>query len=278
MTSSEPNTNRAEIHSHSTASDGQHEPSEVARLCAEAGIEVWSLTDHDNCLGCAEAAEAARKAGIHFIPGIEISAYQDDSVHILGYGIAPEGPVIEEYSERRLEMRERRMERMVDACAGLDAPVEMERVVEISGRGGLGRPHLAKALVEAGHVDTEQQAFDRYIGYGRPACRVTTWPSVPEAIDIIHQAGGIAIAAHPSKKEDAERVPGWVEHGLDGIEVIHPAHTRAQTDALRRLATRLGVLRTASSDFHGTSHYSAEYFGKVSFPESWLDAFLERCG
>jgi hypothetical protein len=278
MMSSEQNTNRAEIHSHSTASDGQHEPSEVAALCAEQGIEVWSLTDHDNCLGCAEAAKAAREAGIQFIPGIEISAYEEGSIHILGYGIAPEGPVIQEYSGRRLEMRERRMERMVAACAELGAPVDLERVLEIAGRGGIGRPHLARALVEAGHVDREQQAFDRYIGYGQPAYRATTWPSVPEAIDIIHQAGGIAVAAHPSKKEDAERVPGWVDNGLDGIEVIHPAHTRAQTDALRRLGAELGVLRTASSDFHGTSHYSAEYFGKVSFPESWLEAFLERCG
>jgi hypothetical protein len=275
--SSKPYTNRAEIHSHSTSSDGEHAPADVARLCSEAGVEVWSLTDHDNCMGCAEAAEAAQEHQIHFIPGIEISAYEGESIHILGYGIAPEGPIIAEYSDRRLEMRRNRMERMVAACQELGASVDLERVFAISGEGGIGRPHLAKALVEAGHVDTEQQAFDRYIGYDQPAYRASTWPSVPEAIDIIHQAGGIAIAAHPGKKKNAERIPDWVEQGLDGIEVVHPSHTRSQRDTLRRLGAELGVLRTASSDFHGTSHYSAKYFGDVEFPEAWLDAFLERC-
>lgn len=276
--SSEPSTNRAEIHSHSTSSDGEHAPARVAELCAQKGVEIWSLTDHDNCLGCAEAASAARDLGIHFIPGIEISAYEGESIHILGYGIAPEGPIIEEYSERRLGMRRRRMERMVDACNALGAPVELESVLEISGEGGIGRPHLAKALVEAGHVETEQKAFDRYIGYNQPAYRASMWPSVPEAIDIIHQAGGIAIAAHPGKKSNTERISDWVDNGLDGIEAVHPSHTRAQVDTLRRLGAELGVLRTASSDFHGLSHYSAEYFGDVTFPESWLEAFLERCG
>ena len=276
--SSEPSTSRAEIHSHSTSSDGEHEPARVAQLCAEQGVEVWSLTDHDNCLGCPEAAKAAGELGIEFIPGIEISAYEGESIHILGYGIAPEGPVIEEYSERRLGMRRRRMERMLEACAELGAPVELERVFEISGEGGIGRPHLAKALLEAEHVQSEQQAFDRFIGYGQPAYLASTCPSVPEAIDIIHQAGGIAIAAHPGKKSNTERITDWVDNGLDGIEVVHPSHTHAQVDTLRRLGAELGVLRTASSDFHGLSHYSAEYFGDVTFPESWLEAFLDRCG
>ena len=271
-------TNRAEIHSHSVMSDGLHEPAEVARICDENGIEVWSLTDHDNCLGCADAARAASRLGIHFIPGIEISAYDGQSIHILGYAIRPEGSAMEEYSERRLAMREERMEWMVRECIRLGATVELERVREIAGRGGVGRPHLARALVEAGQVRDEQAAFDRLIGYGQPAYRATTWPSVPEAIDIIHQAGGIAVAAHPGQDAQVARIPDWARDGLDGVEVVHPSHTRAHVERLDTLAAEEGLLKTASSDFHGLSHYSADHFGQVDFPESWLDAFLDACG
>ncbi len=274
-TSSAHRTNRAEIHSHSTASDGAFAPSRVAEMCHEQGVEIWSLTDHDNCNGCEEAEEAARSLGITFIPGIEISAYYDTSVHVLGYGIDTQGEVIQDYSERRFESRRERMRQMIARLDGLGVEVSYDHVCEIAGDAILGRPHLAKTLVEAGEVDSINEAFDGYLHTGGPAHVSMGWPSVEDAIDLIHRAGGIAILAHPGQYDLDEAIPEWVEAGLDGIEAIHPQHNRQARRRYAKLADSLDVLTTASSDFHGNRDRFA-HFGNVPFPTPWLDAFLER--
>ena len=270
-------TNRAEIHTHSTASDGLHEPSDVAHLLSERDVAIWSLTDHDNCNGCGEARRAAETLGITFIPGIEMSAWEERSVHVLGYGVDPAGTTMRHYADKRLEMRRARMEKMVGRCRELGLDVTFDEVVEQAGQGGLGRPHLARTLLENGEVDTIQHAFDDYIGTDGPAYVATKWPSVPRAIELIHEAGGIAVAAHPAKDGLVERLPDWTGSGLDGVEIIHPAHHPGQVDRISALAEELGLLRTASSDFHGLDHDSANYFGQVDFPDDWLDAFLAAC-
>ncbi len=270
-------THRAEIHSHSTASDGAHAPSRVAELCAEAGVTIWSLTDHDSCYGCGEAAQAAQSHGITFIPGIEVSAYADTSVHVLGYGVDPDGEVMEHYAGGRVDSRRQRMHQMIERLEEFGLSVQMNAVERIAGGGVLGRPHLARALVEAGHVPSVQQAFDDYLHTGGPAHVTMGWPSVVEAIDIIHRAGGIAVLAHPGNYGLDEAIAGWVDAGLDGIECVHPQHARADERRYERLADRLGVLKTASSDFHG-NRGRHKYFGHVGFPERWLAAFLGRLG
>lgn len=268
-------TQRAEIHTHSTASDGAHAPSKVARLCHEAGVGIWSLTDHDNCYGCARAAEAAEPLGITFIPGIEISAYHDTSVHILGYGFDPHGAHITEYARRRVDSRRDRMHRMIERLADLGVDVSMADVEAVADTQVLGRPHLAKALVEAGQLPTVQAAFDKFLHTGGPAHVTMGWPSVEDAIDLVHRAGGIAVVAHPGNYGLDDAIADWVDAGLDGIEVRHPQHGRADAARYERLAERLGVLKTASSDFHGNRNRQA-HFGNVDFPARWLHAFLER--
>lgn len=270
-------THRAEVHSHSTASDGAYAPSQVASLCAEAGVTIWSLTDHDSCYGCQEAAHAADSHGITFIPGIEISAYADTSVHVLGYGVDPAGAVIDEYAGARVDSRRERMHQMIERLAGFGLPVGMDDVERIAGGGVLGRPHLARALVEAGHLASVDQAFDRYLHTGGPAHVSMGWPSVEDAIDLIHRAGGIAVLAHPANYGLDAAIAGWVDAGLDGIECVHPQHGRAEERRYQRLAERLGVLKTASSDFHGNRD-RARFFGNVAFPSLWLEAFLDRVG
>ena len=263
---------RAELHSHSTYSDGAFEPAVVAQLCADRGVKVWSLTDHDTCLGCREAAEAAARLGIEFIAGIEVSAFADRSIHVLGYGVDPESAVLAEYSKRRLQARRDRMRRMIDKLAELGVPIEYERVAAIAGEGAIARPHLARALVEAGHVTTVQEAFDKWISNEGAAYVETPWPKVPDAIALIHEAGGVAVLAHPGIYHRDALIAGWIEAGLDGIEARHPKHTAADEARYRAMADAAGLLVTGSSDYHGPEHLSASDFGRVELEAGRLDA------
>lgn len=273
-------TETAEIHSHTTASDGQLEPAELAALMADRGVEVWALTDHDNCFGCPAARKAADRLGLTFIPGLEISAYADErSVHVLGYGVDPESPRLVAYARRRQRRRVERTEAMIAKLAELGVSVELSAVEAVAGSGGvLGRPHLGRVLVAQGVVDTLQEAFDTYLAYGKPAYVGMGWPSVEEAIGLIDEAGGFSVLAHPAHYELDDRIAGWAEAGLRGVEVIHPDHDADAELRYARIADDLGLLKTASSDFHGPAHRSAAYFGQVPFPVEWLDAFLAEAG
>lgn len=267
---------RAELHSHSTYSDGAYEPTQLAKMCAERGVQTWALSDHDTCEGCAEAATAAAEHGIEFITGIEVSAYIDRSIHVLGYGVDPASPVLLDYSKQRLQARQDRMALMIERLRDLGVDIDVERVQRIAGKGSIGRPHLARALVEVGAVESMQDAFDNWISNNGKVYVATTWPKVPDAIDIINAAGGIAVLAHPGIYDRDEHIGDWVDAGIVGIEVRHPKHSAEDEARYTDLARRFGLLTTGSSDFHGPGHISADYFGKVELDATWLDALRER--
>ncbi len=274
MTGSDERRIQAEIHTHSTASDGEFEPKEVAKLCAEADVELWSLTDHDTCGGCGEAAEAADHYGIRFIPGIELSAYADTSIHVLGYGVDPESEAIRGLSDRMLEAREERMQAMVDELESHDIDVDYEDVAERA-EGAVARPHLARTLNAQNQVETVQDAFDDYIRDGGPAYVPITWPTVEEAIELIHRAGGIAVLAHPGRYEADDKIEAWVEAGLEGIEVRHPSHDETDAKRYLRMADDYGLFTTESSDFHGKNHDSWEYFGDTRLDPGRISSIVE---
>lgn len=269
-------TIRAELHSHSTYSDGAFDPETVALMCAEQNVELWALTDHDTCQGCAEAAAAAREYGIEFVPGIEVSAFADRSIHVLGYGVNPEAPVLRQYSERRLAARHDRMQLMIARLEELGVGVDFDHVKALAGEGAIARPHLARALVDAGHVASMQEAFDRWISNDGAAYVETPWPKVEDAIEMIEAAGGFAVLAHPGIYDRDHLIPGWIEAGLAGIEVRHPKHTPQDRVRYTTLAEQHGVLMTGSSDYHGPDHLSATFFGQVDLPEAWVDRFRAR--
>lgn len=262
----------AELHSHSTFSDGSYTPEQVAQMCAGATVQVWALTDHDTCAGCERAAAAAQSHGIEFIPGIEVSAYEGRSVHVLGYGVDPDARTLREFSERRVAARFDRMRQMVEKLERIGVPVDYEDVVAIAGEGSIARPHLARALVAAGHVDTLDEAFQRYISPSGPAYISTTWPTVPIAIDIIRESGGVAVLAHPGIYGRDEDIPAWIQHGLVGVEAGHPKHSRSDEARYRALAAEHRLLATSSSDFHGPDHISTDYFGKTTVEVEILSA------
>lgn len=275
MTNGNRETKRVELHTHSTASDGELEPERVAALVAERGAEVWALTDHDNCDGCALARKAARSRGLEFVPGIEISAYTDRSIHILGYGVDPESGAIEALSEELFVARRERMVEMLDELSELGVELEFEDVQELSDGAPLSRSHLSRALVEEGPAETRQEAFDRWIGVEAPAYVPVGWPSIPEAVECIHAAGGAAVLAHPGRYDVDPQIPDWIEAGLDGIEVDHPDHDEADVDRYTEMVDEFGLVATRGSDFHGRSEAEWAPFGEVEMAESELQRLRE---
>ncbi|MFN7132198.1 MAG: PHP domain-containing protein [Myxococcales bacterium] len=242
-----------DLHSHSLASDGQHSPTELVRLAAAAGVTHLALTDHDTVAGIDEARRAADAAGIELIAGIEISAsLEKREVHILGHFVDPGHPQLAAFGERMRRERVARIEAMIVKLRRLDVAVSLDDVLPFSGGTNLGRPHLARALVARRYCRDLREAFDRYLGNGRPAYVEHQEFTTREAIALVHEAGGTATIAHPLPSRLAQpHLEKLAKEGLDGVEADHPEHTEAQRGSLVKTAYKLGMVPTGGSDFHG---------------------------
>ncbi len=251
-----------DLHSHSTASDGSLPPAEVAALAKDAGLRAWALTDHDNVDGQAEAAAAAARLGVEYVPGLEISAEfpRPGSMHILGYYIDHTDPEFLTMLEELKQNRRNRNPRIVARLQELGLDITMEEVQAKAGGPGaqVGRPHFAAALIEKGHAATTQEAFDMYLARGRPGYAEKRRLTPRESIELIHRAGGLAVLAHPFTlgRDEVElrrlirQMRGW---GLDGLEVHYPRHTPEQTALYLALADEFELAITGGSDFHGAA-------------------------
>ena len=246
---------RADLHSHSTASDGTSTPAEVMRRARAAGLDVIALTDHDTVAGHHEA-RTALPPGLTLVPGMELSCRQDGhSVHLLGYLFDPADPELAAETARIRESRVRRAEAMVERLAELGVPVTWEQVRAIAGDGVVGRPHLARAMVEAGVIESPDQAFGPdWIGEGGRAY-VSRYALDPaRAIALVRSAGGVSVLAHPRARGwevPDEVIAALAAAGLAGIEVWHPDQDQAQRTALQDLAARLNLVASGGSDDHG---------------------------
>jgi 3',5'-nucleoside bisphosphate phosphatase len=242
-----------DLHSHTTASDGQHSPTELLALAARAGVKVLSVTDHDTVEGLAEAAEAARAHDVELVPGIELSAFVNKrEVHILGHFVRPEHPELSRYAARLRVEREERMVRMVERLRGLGFPVRMDEVNALAGGAQLGRPHLARVMVERGWCLDVKQAFDRFLGAGKPAWVERFKLDGKDAIRLLHDAGGTATLAHPgSSKLERYDILLLARGGLDGLEVLHTDHNPSVRQRYLKYASEFELVPTGGSDFHG---------------------------
>ncbi len=242
-----------DLHSHTTASDGQHSPAELLSLAASAGVTALAVTDHDTVAGLGEAAEAARAHGVELVPGIEVSAFVlKKEVHILGHFVRPDFPELARFSERLRVDREQRMERMVEQMRKLGFPVRMEEVRAIAGSAQLGRPHLARLLVERGWCLDVKEAFDRFLGAGKPAWTDRFKLEGRDAIRLIHRAGGTATLAHPgSSKLERYDILQLAREGLDGLEALHTDHNPSVQEKYLKFAKEFDLVTTGGSDFHG---------------------------
>lgn len=251
---------RIDLHTHSRVSDGTDAPAELVQKAAQAGLDVVALTDHDTFDGLPEAVAEGERIGVQVVPGMELScSRQGQSVHLLAYGNLHGD---RQLAEEMVRVRDGRTGRLRPVLAKLDelgVPVTEEEVMAFVGSSpSVGRPHIADALVAAGHVADRKEAFDRFLADGGPAHVTRYTIGIEQGIDLVHAAGGVAVIAHPWGRgrehvlpvETLERLVA--EHGLDGFEVDHQDHDERARETLRALGSRLGVLMTGSSDYHGT--------------------------
>ena len=242
-----------DLHSHTTASDGQHSPTDLVALAAGAGVTALAVTDHDTVEGLAEATEAARARGMELVPGIELSAFVNKrEVHILGHFVRPDFERLAHYAARLRVEREERMVRMVERLQGMGFPIQMEEVRALAGGAQLGRPHLARVMVERRWCLDVKQAFDRFLGAGKPAWVERFKLDGKDAIHLIHQAGGTATLAHPgSSKLERYDILLLARAGLDGLEALHSDHNPSVRQRYMKFATEFDLVPTGGSDFHG---------------------------
>lgn len=267
-----------DLHSHTTASDGQYPPHEQVALAAKAGVTVLAVTDHDTVAGLAACAEAAAARNMRLVPGIEISCiHHRREVHILGHFIDPANEGLAAYAVQLIAERSKRMEQMVKKLVAMGVPVTMEQVGELAGDAPLTRPHLARVLVELRVCTSTKEAFDRFLGDGRSAWVQRFELPVETAIDLIHAAGGTATIAHPgSSRVNRLEVETMAKAGLDGIETIHRDHPPSQRELFQKWAKELGLCCTAGSDFHGEKVAPDRHFGSVAMEAGEFKALEER--
>jgi 3',5'-nucleoside bisphosphate phosphatase len=228
-------------------------PAGLVRAAADAGVEVLAVTDHDTSEGVAVAIKEATALGLRIIPGMEVSVdHKGRSVHVLAYFPAEALPLLEVWQGQRRQARRSRVVAMLDRLAELGLEVDRESVGrDADPKGSPGRPHVARALLAAGHVETLEEAFQLYLGRGKPAFVDTRGPTFEEAIDLIHGLPGLAVIAHPGIDRLGDSLEFFKDLGLDGVEVYHSSHSPEVTESLLASAHQLGLLVTGGSDYHG---------------------------
>ena len=264
------NARHIDLHLHSTASDGTSAPEVVVQAARDAGLQALALTDHDTVEGIAAAREAAQAAGIELVPGVELSAYEGvHEIHILGLHLVQLEAMRNALTVFRSARRER-AEGIVGLLNGLGVRITFDDVLAVAQDAAIGRPHIARALVENGWAMDLRDAFDRYLGAGRPAYLDKRRITIPEAIELIHRCGGIAVLAHPGPEGTHERIARLAAMGMDGVEVIHPSHAPDDRVRLLALTKELNLVPSGGSDSHGNAD-GVRVVGAMKVPGEWLD-------
>lgn len=260
-----------DLHTHSTASDGARTPTEVVAAARAANLAAFALTDHDTIAGLSDARAAGVQQGVRVIGGVELSAVEANiETHILGLHLSD----LSELERRLIELREMRVNRAVRIVARLNElgiPITLEAVLQQAAGGAVGRPHVARAMIAAGHAVDFREAFERYLGNGKAAFVAKDHLPLADAIALIHRAGGLAVLAHPGGGQLGRRegIAALVAVGLDGLEVLHPSHSWEDSQRLDALATEFDLVRSGGSDWHGGSD-GARSLGMMRVPSQWL--------
>lgn len=255
-----------DIHTHSLASDGELVAGDLADRAAASGLTVWGLCDHDTVAALEAGADAARKRSIRFVPGIELSAFLDKrEIHLLGHFVDPTHRSLREFEDFLADRRRERMGAIIERLARVGVSVRAEQIERYSGGKTIGRPHVAKAIVEVGGASTVKEAFDRFIGEGRPAYVQRYRLEAADAVNLVRGAGGTVTVAHPGitglERGELRRLRAA---GVVGLEAVHPEHNPSMREKYARLADELGLVPTAGSDFHGGSVSPGRQLGAVT--------------
>jgi hypothetical protein len=259
-----------DLHLHTTASDGTWSPTELVAEALRLGMEVIAPCDHDTVQGVGPALQAAAGTALVVVPAVEINTdYGGREVHLLGYFVEHESAPLARALQALREGRRERNRAILHRLADLGRPVDEGRVEEIAQGESVGRPHIAAALVEAGYAASGQEAFERWLGRGKPAFVPRPQFTPQQAIDLIRRSGGLACLAHPGKGRAEGLLPQLVEAGLQGLEAFHTDHTPGLAARYVRLARELGLLVTGGTDSHGPASDRPVAMGSVAVPH-WV--------
>lgn len=269
-----------DLHTHTTASDGTCSPEELVARAARSGVTVLGLTDHDTIAGCQQAARACADRGIRFVTGIEVTAVAGErDVHVLAYFFDPSSPVLTAFLAKQRESRLERVREMFTKLAAHGIRLDEDRILapglEDASR-AVGRPWIARALVEGRYVATVNDAFAKWLGRGCPAFVPRTGASPEAVVATIHECGGIASLAHPVLVEHDEWIPGLAAAGLDALEAFHSDHSAADTARYLGMARDLRLLVTGGSDYHGDNHHGSKGPGSVTLPPTYWERLIEN--
>ncbi len=272
---------RADLHVHTTASDGRVTPDKIVERAASLNLPFIAITDHDTVAGVAAAVKAAltTQPQVIVIPGVEINTdVPHGEVHILGYFINVDNKGLLQTLQRLRTSREKRGDAMVAKLRALGVNIEWPRVQELAGGGSIGRPHVAEALLEKHYVSSIKEAFDKYIGREGPAYVEREKITPQDAVKLVLQAGGLPVLAHPAEIHDFDRLlPSLIEAGLVGIEVWYGSYSRETVNRIKSVAASRHLIATGGSDFHGFGD-SETPLGAVNVPVSALRQLFERAG
>lgn len=264
-----------DLHTHSTASDGTISPEGVIAAAARCGLAALALTDHDTIDGVPAARVAGERLGIRVIAGVELSAFQEDNeIHVLALHLTHLEALETRLSELRAN-RHTRARKIVEKLNALGIPLTLDEVLQQSNGGAVGRPHVARALIARGVVHEFRDAFTRYLGNAGSAFVARERLSIEGAIAIAHEAGALAIWAHPGDGGRRERLEPLVAAGLDGLEIKHPSHSSEDVKRLQALADFFNLVPSGGSDWHGAPDGSRR-LGIMNVPLEWLERQDEK--
>ncbi|HXG38072.1 MAG TPA: PHP domain-containing protein [Bacteroidota bacterium] len=275
--SNDSNVGRADLHLHTTFSDGALSPQELVQKAHQAGLSVIAVTDHDNVAAIDEAMEWGKSVGVEVVPGLELSATMGEKdLHILAYFFDHKNQTLLDYLTFFRHERYKRAERIVEKLNKINVPLELEAVLEQAGVGSIGRPHIANAMVEQGFIDSYHEAFSKYIGVGGPAYEKKYQVSPQEAFQLISKAGGLSFLAHPGKYTTELELSELIDLGMDGIEVVHPSHDSNRQAFYRSVVDQYFLLESGGSDFHGGKKSDEYALGSFWVPLPVVDAMRKR--
>lgn len=268
-----------DLHLHSTASDGAFAPAEVVRHAARAGLAAIALTDHDTVAGVAEAVAEGERVGVRVVSGCEFSvAAPWGEMHVLGYFLPTGEGEVEAFLAEAREGRASRARRMVSALRTAGVAIETDEVEAEAAGGAIGRPHVARVMVRRGAVASVDEAFNLYLGRGRPGYVDKVLPTLRDVAALVHRAGGLVSAAHLRDRATTSLLRSLQGQGLDAVEAWHPSHSPEVRTRITATAERLGLLTTGGSDWHGGggADHAHSAMGSESVPAAWLEAMEAR--
>jgi predicted metal-dependent phosphoesterase TrpH len=265
-----------DLHLHTTFSDGTYSPEELTREAIRYGFVALALTDHDTVEGCARMKAACDTAGIEFIPATELTAEMNGiELHLIGYFIDTENPKLLSEIHRFQQVRQERIREIIERLNAMNVPLKEADVLAIANCKSPGRPHVARALIQAKLCGSLDEAFERFLKKGKPAWVPKCKISATQAIDMIHTAGGLAVLAHPGLARSNEAIEPLIEAGLDGLECFHTKHPPSLSEHFVSVAEEHGLLVTGGSDCHGMNK-GKPLIGSIKLPYQYVVELKSR--